>query len=124
MRDENELVKLAQSGDQEAFNTLVQQCTEKIYNLAFQLTGNSVDAEDLSQNAFLNAYKNISRFKYKCSFSTWMYRITVNLWKDKIRHEKRRSLWRYFSLDKKVEDKDYEFTRKISDTIPDPAEEI
>lgn len=111
---EAKLIKLAQSGDREAFNLLTKQCGEQIYRLSFRLTGNSADTEDLWQNAFISAFENISKFKHKCSFTTWLYRITINLWKDKKRREKRREILKHFSLDEVIETENGMLTKEIA----------
>lgn len=121
MRSETELIELAQSGDREAFDELVKQCEDKIFNLSFKLTGNTANASDLWQEAFINAYKNITKFKFKCSFSGWMYRITVNLWKNKLKHDKRHGFLRYFSIDEPVKTGDDEVIKSIADTLPGPG---
>jgi RNA polymerase sigma-70 factor (ECF subfamily) len=76
--NEKELVKKAQSGDFEAFNTLIEAYKDKIYNLAFKLSGNRHDAEDILQETFLKAVDNIDKFRGESSFGTWLYAIAVN----------------------------------------------
>lgn len=73
-----QLILDAQVGNAEAFHKLVALHDEKIMTLAYQLTQNKQDAEDLYQEAFIKAYKNISRFRFQSEFYTWLYRITVN----------------------------------------------
>ena len=69
-----------------------------VYNLALRLVGNPTDAEDLAQDALLLALKALPNFRGDSSLSTWMYRITVNTWKNRVRSEKRRGLWKMLSL--------------------------
>ncbi len=69
------------------------------YNLALKLTGNPSDAEDLSQDALLRAVKALPRFRGDSSLSTWLYRIVLNTWKNRVRSESRRGLWKFISLD-------------------------
>ncbi len=76
--DIRQLIQLAQAGDSEAFHQLVVLHDEKIMTLAFQLTQNKTDAEDLYQEVFIKAYKSISKFRFQSAFYTWLYRITVN----------------------------------------------
>ncbi len=73
-----QLILLAQNGDTEAFHELVILHDEKIMTLAYQLTQNTQDAEDLYQDVFLKAYRKIKTYKFKSRFYTWLYRITVN----------------------------------------------
>lgn len=69
-----------------------------VYNLAFRLTGNRSDAEDLAQDALLRAVRALPGFRGESSASTWAYRITVNSWKNRVRSEKRRGFWRTVTL--------------------------
>ena len=69
-----------------------------VYNLALRLVGNATDAEDLAQDALIRALKALPGFRGESSLSTWVYRITVNTWKNRVRSEKRRGLWKMVSL--------------------------
>lgn len=69
-----------------------------VYNLALRLVGNPSDAEDLAQDALIKAIKALPNFRGDSSLSTWVYRITVNTWKNRVRSEKRRGLWKMVPL--------------------------
>jgi RNA polymerase sigma-70 factor, ECF subfamily len=72
------LVSAAKTGDRAAFDELVRQTYAETYTLAYRLTGNEEDARDVTQEAYLRAYKGLRRFRGEARFSTWMYRITAN----------------------------------------------
>lgn len=72
----------------------------RVYNLALRLTGNPSDAEDLAQDALLRALRALPGFRAEAEASTWVFRITVNAWKNRVRAEKRRKLWQMLPLDK------------------------
>ena len=88
---EAELIQLAQANDTEAFCTLAERYTRRIYLLAFHYCRNAQDAEDLSQEVWLKAYQALSSFRFDSSFYTWLRRITVNTF---LNHQRSRSFLR------------------------------
>lgn len=82
LENENEIIKKAAKGDERAYEMLVCEYESIVYRLAYRMCGNREDALDVSQNAFLKAWKALPAFTYKSSFGTWIYRITVNAAKD------------------------------------------
>ena len=79
------LVRQAQQGDTAAFEELVRQYDRVVLRLAMNITGSQEDAQDIYQEAFLRAYVNLNRFRFECSFYTWIYRIATNLCLDHLR---------------------------------------
>jgi RNA polymerase sigma-70 factor (ECF subfamily) len=78
-------VALARDGDSEAFRALVDRHSRAVYRLAHRMTGNPSDAEDVVQETFLRAYKQLGRFESRANFGTWVHRIAVNCSIDLIR---------------------------------------
>ena len=85
---ERTLVQRAQDGDQEAFATLFQLHKKRVYSVCLQMTKDVADAEDLTQEAFLQVFRNINSFRGESAFSTWLYRIAVNTVLMKLRRRK------------------------------------
>ncbi len=78
-------VALARDGDSDAFRTLVERHSRAVFRLAHRMTGNAADAEDVVQDTFLKAYKQLGRFESRANFGTWLHRIAVNCSIDLIR---------------------------------------
>ncbi len=97
MQDEQDLVYRAQRGDKEAFARLYESYFDKIYRYVVLKMGNKTEAEDVTQQVFLNALQSLSSFKWKgVPFSAWLFRIAHNLVVDYWRREKK---WATTSLD-------------------------
>jgi len=90
--NEKELIKQAQSGDFEAFSTLIKSHKEKIYRLALKLTGNRDDSEDIVQETLVKAIDGIDKFRGEASFGTWLYTIALNNIRAHAGNRKRASL--------------------------------
>ncbi|MGA8579723.1 MAG: sigma-70 family RNA polymerase sigma factor, partial [Bryobacteraceae bacterium] len=90
-QNDRAFVTKARSGDKDAFRTLVERHGRGLFRLAFRMTGNAQDAEDVVQESFLRAWRQLDRFDERASFGTWMYRIATNCALDVVRLRKRRS---------------------------------
>ena len=117
--DEIKCVKKAARGDASAFESLVLHYQGQIYRLCFRMTGNSEDAQDMTQEAFLKAWKNLSTFQFDSAFSTWLYRLASNCCLDLLRSMKRKPT---VSLTAETEDEDGEII-DVADDAPSPEEE-
>ncbi len=84
-------VARARSGDADAYRVLVERHSRALFRLAFRMTGNESDAEDVVQESFLRAYRQLGKFDERASFGTWLYRIASNCSLDLVRSRKRRS---------------------------------
>jgi len=76
---ETQLVARAQRGDEEAFAALFEMHKRRVYSLCLRMTGNTAEAEDLTQEAFLQLFRKISTFRGESAFSTWLHRLSVNV---------------------------------------------
>ncbi|MRR17071.1 MAG: sigma-70 family RNA polymerase sigma factor [Deltaproteobacteria bacterium] len=93
--DDVSYVAACQKGDTEAFSVLVQRHSSKMLNIAYRMLGDYDEACDVTQEAFLAAFRAIERFKAEAKFSTWLYRIVVNHTKNRLKQ--RQSLARHES---------------------------
>ena len=87
--DEAERLTRARKGDEEAFRELVERHSTEVFRLAWRLTGNRENAEDVVQETFLKAYRSLHRFDARSSFGTWLYRIASNCALDLLRRGER-----------------------------------
>src|SRR3954469_11208268 len=85
------IVARARAGDADAYRVLVERHSRSLFRLAFRMTGNESDAEDVVQESFMRAYRQLDKFDERASFGTWLYRITANCSLDLMRSKKRRS---------------------------------
>src|SRR5947207_10920323 len=84
-------VARARAGDADAYRVLVERHSRALFRLAYRMTGNQQDAEDVVQESFLRAYKQLGKFDERASFGTWLYRIAINCSLDLVRSRKRRN---------------------------------
>ena len=80
----------ARQGDSDAFRALVEKHSRSVFHLAFRMTGNEQDAEDVVQDSFLRAYRQLGRFESRANFGTWLYRIVANCSVDLMRSKQAR----------------------------------
>ena len=115
--DDGSLIREAQLGNTAAFEELVRQYDRAVLRLAVHLTGSQEDGQDIYQDAFLRAYINLPRFRFECSFYTWIYRIVTNLCLDHLRRKNfsRRKVFTALSRDGKQE----EVLNYVPDQRPD-----
>jgi RNA polymerase sigma-70 factor, ECF subfamily len=115
--DQAEIEK-ARRGDGDAFRVLVERHSRALFRLGFRMTGNESDAEDVVQEAFLKAYRQLGSFDGRASFSTWLYRIAANCALDLVRARQRRGE-KYFESAPAGETKDLLSSLASPDPSPD-----
>jgi len=91
METDQALVDRARTGDADAFRALVESHSRALFGLAYRMTGNESDADDVVQESFLRAYRQLGKFNGRASFGSWIYRIAVNCSLDLVRARQRRS---------------------------------
>src|SRR5882757_6914917 len=117
--DELTLVQAAKKGDDSAFEELVRRYDRNVFRIAQHITQNREDAEDVVQEAFLKAYRNLEKFQEQSKFYTWLVRIAVNEALMKLR---RRKPERTVSLDEDVKTEDDSLPREVADWSPNPEQ--
>jgi RNA polymerase sigma-70 factor (ECF subfamily) len=115
--EEAVLISRARRGDVAAFEELISAYERKVYNLAYRMCGEREDAADLAQEALVRAFRAIGRFREQSQFSTWLYRIVVNVCLD---HQRSRKRHPTVSLDEPMPGEDGDLTRQIVADTPDP----
>ena len=93
--EDTEAIRAVLSGNRDAFRRLVDKHARSIFNLAYRMTSNAADAEDLTQESFLQAYAQLQAFRLDSPFHPWIYTIALNLCRSRLR---KRLPWRWLSL--------------------------
>jgi RNA polymerase sigma-70 factor (ECF subfamily) len=112
---ESSLVRRAQNGDEHAFATLYELHKKRVYSVCLQMTKNVADAEDLTQEAFMQVFRSVNSFRGDSAFSTWLYRIAVNTVLMKLRRRKSPPL---LSLDERVSAESPSLKREVGKADP------
>ena len=122
--DDTSLIREAQRGNRAAFEELVRQYDRAVLRLAMHLTGSEQDAQDIYQEAFLKAYRNVGNFRFECSFYTWIYRIVTNLCLDHLR--KRQVRKEDAAVAQDGEGNEYNLLDQVADVRPgsDPERDL
>ena len=107
--NDNRLLKKARNGDKTAFGKLVKKYHQKALYLAYDVIGDYDEAKDIAQDAFIRAYTKLGQFEKRARFSTWLYRIVVNLALDNYRKKKRYPLKSLDASIKEIESQNKEF---------------
>ena len=117
---EEQLIRRAQQGDNSAFEQLLLAHQKKVYNLCLRMAANPDDALDLSQEAFIKAWRTLGQYQFEASFSTWLFRLTSNVCIDFLRRKKRRQ---ETSLTENYDDSDEGAELSIPDANPLPEQQ-
>jgi RNA polymerase sigma-70 factor (ECF subfamily) len=108
------------AGEREAYRVLVERHSAYVYRVAYRMTGNSHDAEEVVQEAFLRAYQKLQQFAGNANFGTWVYRIAANYAIDRLRQKKNEESRREVSTRKPESDMEADPLSQIRDQAPNP----
>lgn len=120
LMDDLKIIESCLMGNTQMFSRLIDNYKNMVYNLAYRISNNSHEAEDISQEAFLRAYQSLAHFNPSYKFSTWLYQITLNIIRDKF---KRKEI-DYVSLDTPIKTEDSEFYPQPTDLTNNPEQII
>jgi len=119
--EERELISRAQRGERDAFQALVEQHKRNVFFLALDLSGNRQDAEDLSQDVFIRAFRYLKNFRGDAKFGSWLYRITVNCYLD----SRRKKQMLIVSFNEDLSEENYSADRSLKNShASSPENEI
>lgn len=120
-QEDTDLIARCKAGARDAFDELVLKYHKKVFNLAYRMLSNYDEANDLAQEVFVRVFHSIKKFRGESSIFTWLYRITVNLSKNRLKvlaREQRRMR----SLDDPISTQEGEIRREIPENKPLPAQ--
>ena len=118
--DDLKIIESCLLGNTQIFSRLIDNYKNMVYNLAYRMSNNPHEAEDISQEAFLRAYQSLAHFNPSYKFSTWLYQITLNIIRDKYKKKE----IDYISLDTPIETDDSEFFPQPADLTNNPEQII
>ena len=118
--DDLKIIESCLLGNTQTFSRLIENYKNMVYSLAYRMSNNPHESEDISQEAFLRAFQSLARFNPSYKFSTWLYQITLNIIRDK---SKRKEI-DYVSLDAPIETGDSEYYLQPADLTNNPEEII
>jgi len=116
-----EIIRLILQGEKEKYRRLMEKYQPLVFRTCLGFVHNKDDADDLTQEVFIQAYQSLSAFKAESAFSTWLYRIAVNASLNRIRKSKKRSVLQYF---KSLSGGEKDPEDKFLDEVPENPEEI
>jgi len=99
VKDEQDAIGRVVAGDRDAYRVLMERHMPAVFRLTVRITGNSVDAEEAAQEAFLRAYRKLPGFRREASFGTWVYRIAMNCALDLVERRNRDLNWNAVPMD-------------------------
>ena len=118
---DTQLIKAVQAGDMTAFDELVHRHKDKLFNLVYRFLGDYQDADECAQEIFIKVFKSVNTFRFESTFSTWLFRITVNTCKNKIKSSGYRWKKKTVPLENPDGSKDGNPVTEIANGAPGPV---
>jgi len=119
-----ELIQDFLKGGQSSFNRLVLKYQNKVFNLCYRMLGERSEAEDVAQEVFVTLFRSVKHFRGDSLFSTWVFRITVNHCKNRLKYLTRRNYFKMQSLDQPFATEEGEMVPDTEDEGPTPEESL
>jgi RNA polymerase sigma-70 factor, ECF subfamily len=118
------LIKAFLAGDNTAFDKLVLNYQNRVFNTCYRILGNYEDANDSAQDVFVKVFRSLNKFRFRSSFSTWIYRIAINTCRNKLRSAGYRHRMKTLRLDQPVDQEDGSYSLEIGDERRTPEKEL
>lgn len=119
-----EIVRRFKNGEKHLFDILVQRYSSKAYQIAYGVLGHREDSEEVAQDVFVRIYKALPKFRGDSEFTTWMYRIAMNLARNKYRYNKSRGANRKISMQQTMSDDDKRTVIQVPEKRLSPDDEV
>ena len=119
-----EIVRRFKAGEHHLFDILVQRYSNKAYQIAYGVLGHREDSEEVAQDVFIRIYKALPKFRGDSEFTTWMYRIAMNLARNKYRYNKSRGAKRKISMQQTIGDDDKRTLIQIPEKRLSPDDQV
>lgn len=119
-----EIVERFKQGEHHLFDILVQRYSNKAYQIAYGVLGHREDSEEVAQDVFVRIYKALPKFRGDSEFTTWMYRIAMNLARNKYRYNKSRGANRKISMQATIDDDDKRTLIQVPESRLSPDDQV
>jgi RNA polymerase sigma-70 factor, ECF subfamily len=118
------LIKAFLAGDNSAFDNLVLNYQNRVFNTCFRILGNYEDANDSAQDVFVKVFRSLKKFRFRASFSTWIYRIAINTCRNKLRSAGYRRQRNTIRFDQPADQEEGSYSMEIGDDTRTPEKEL